>query len=156
MQRILSFCSFLLLACATPAHASEPAGDGQANEVALYAMSLADTPYRYGGSSRDDGFDCSGFVRYVFENVLGVSLPRTSAEMGDTGEALAGGELRPGDLVFFNTRRRPFSHVGIYLGEDRFVHAPGNGKAIMVVNMQEKYWRTRYNGARRFTSANQQ
>lgn len=154
MQRFIHIALFLLFACATPAHASEPADDGQANEVALYAMSLADTPYRYGGNSRDDGFDCSGFVRYVFENVLGVSLPRTSAEMGGTGEALTGDELRPGDLVFFNTRRRPFSHVGIYVGEDRFVHAPGSGKTITVASMREDYWRKRYNGARRFTSAN--
>lgn len=155
MQRLAPFCLCLLLnAHAVSAYSAEPGNDSPSSEVALYAMSLADTPYRYGGNSRDDGFDCSGFVRYVFENSLGVSLPRTSAGMSGLGAVLDGEELRPGDLVFFNTRKRPFSHVGIYLGEDRFVHAPGNGKGVMVVNMRERYWRTRYDGARRLITAN--
>ena len=120
----------------------------------MYAMSLADTPYRYGGDSRNDGFDCSGFVQYVYLNTIGTRLPRTSSEMSKAGIRLEDGELRPGDLVFFDTRQQAFSHVGIYVGENRFVHSPSSGRAIMVTSMNDKYWRTRYNGARRVTSAN--
>lgn len=155
MQRLYPpLLALLLAACATPAPPPEQAAAGRMNDVALYALSLADTPYRYGGSSGDSGFDCSGFVQHVYLNTLGIRLPRTSAEMSRTGEPLDAGQLRPGDLVFFNTRQRPFSHVGIYVGEERFVHSPSSGKSIMVVSMREKYWRSRYNGARRVTSSN--
>ena len=123
--------------------------DHAMNDVAIYALSLADTPYLYGGSSPQNGFDCSGFVRYVFQESLGWPLPRTSQEMSQTGEPLEADQLRPGDLVFFNTQRQPFSHVGIYVGEDRFVHSPSSGKTIAIVNMRENYWQSRYNGARR-------
>ncbi len=154
MQRLcLTLLALLLAACATPARPPGPAVTGSTNDVALYALSLADTPYRYGGSSGDSGFDCSGFVQHVYLNTLGIRLPRTSAEMSRAGAALSAGQLRPGDLVFFNTRQRPFSHVGIYVGEERFVHSPSSGKAVMVVSMREKYWRDRYNGARRVTSS---
>lgn len=146
--------TFLLLYCGLAAAArDEPvANDDAMNNLAIYAISLADTPYRYGGNTPDTGFDCSGFVRYVFEQTSGRSLPRTSQEMSKLGEQLQQEELLPGDLVFFNTRRQPYSHVGIYVGEDRFVHSPKPGKAIMVVNMREPYWRKRYNGARRMTT----
>ena len=155
MQRLsLTFLILLLGACATPGRAPEQASGGRMNDVALYALSLVDTPYRYGGNSSDSGFDCSGFVQYVYLNTLGIKLPRTSAEMSRTGDEPDAGQLRPGDLVFFNTRHQPFSHVGIYIGEERFVHSPSSGKVIMVTNMHEKYWRSRYNGARRVTSLN--
>jgi cell wall-associated NlpC family hydrolase len=119
------------------------------NNLAIYAMSLTDTPYQYGGNSPENGFDCSGFVRYVFQKSSGLLLPRTSQEMGQIGEPLEADQLHPGDLVFFNTQMQPYSHVGIYIGEDRFVHAPSSGKAIAIVDMRENYWRNRYNGARR-------
>lgn len=155
MQRLcLTLLSLLLGACATPARVPEQAYDARINDVALYALSLSDTPYRYGGNSSDSGFDCSAFVQHVYLNTLGIKLPRTSTEMGRVGTKPEAGQLRPGDLVFFNTRRQPFSHVGIYVGEERFVHSPSSGKAIMVTSMREKYWRSRYNGARRVTSAN--
>lgn len=155
MQRLcLTFLILLLGACATPGRVPEQAYDGRINDVALYALSLADTPYRYGGNSGDNGFDCSGFVQHVYLNTLGIKLPRTSTEMSRVGGELDDGQLRPGDLVFFNTRQQPFSHVGIYVGEERFVHSPSSGKAIMVASMREKYWRSRYNGARRVTSVN--
>lgn len=154
MQRYrLLFLVLLLSACATRFPPPEQGSGERMSNVALYALSLSDTPYRYGGNSPGDGFDCSGFVRHVFENSLGVKLPRTSAEMSSVGVALSGEELQPGDLVFFNTRKRPYSHVGIYVGEDRFVHSPSSGKAIMVVNMRDGYWRSRYNGARRIIAA---
>lgn len=119
------------------------------NNLAIYAMSLYDTPYQYGGMSRSYGFDCSGFVQYVFQNSLGLMLPRTSAEMGRIGMPLNTSQLKPGDLVFFNTTRSPNSHVGIFIGENRFVHAPKTGKAIMLTSLNDKYWSVRYNGARR-------
>ena len=121
------------------------------NDLAIYAISLAETPYRYGGNSPETGFDCSGFVHHVFMKSLGLNLPRTSQEISRVGEPLNENQLRPGDLVFFNTQRQPYSHVGIYVGDDRFVHAPKSGKAITIVSMRETYWRSRYDGARRIT-----
>lgn len=123
----------------------------QMSNMAIYAMSLYDTPYQYGGKSRVNGFDCSGFVQYVFQNSLGLQLPRTSAEMSRMGRALEPGQLRPGDLVFFNTTRNANSHVGIFIGENRFVHSPKTGKAIMITSLGDKYWSSHYNGARRIT-----
>ncbi len=122
------------------------------NDVVMYAVSLADTPYRYGGDSPDDGFDCSGFVGHVFRHSLGVALPRTSHELSQIGAVLNANQLRPGDLVFFNTRQRAYSHVGIFIGEGKFVHAPKSGSRIRVEKMNERYWANRYNGARRVKS----
>jgi cell wall-associated NlpC family hydrolase len=151
MQRLCLILLILMLgACATPSPPPEPVSSAPMNEVALYALSLSDTPYRYGGAS-DSGFDCSGFVQYVYLNTLNIKLPRTSIEMSRVSADLNADQLRPGDLVFFNTRQQPFSHVGIYVGEERFVHSPSSGKAIIVTSMRDKYWRTRYDGARRIT-----
>lgn len=122
------------------------------NDLAIYAMSLAETPYQYGGNSPETGFDCSGFVHHVFKKSLGLNLPRTSLEISRVGEPLKEDQLHPGDLVFFNTQKQPFSHVGIYLGENRFVHAPKSGKAIAIASMRESYWRSHYDGARRISS----
>ncbi len=119
------------------------------NDLAIYAMSLYDTPYQYGGKTRTNGFDCSGFVQYVFQNSIGLQLPRTSAEMSRVGVPLESWQLKPGDLVFFNTTRSPNSHVGIFIGENRFLHAPKTGKAIMLTRLDDQYWRSRFNGARR-------
>jgi len=168
MQKLLSISLLLLCAAcgtslqreapspAAPPPSPAPQADAPPadplNEMVLYAMSLADTPYRYGGASPATGFDCSGFVRHVFQQSLGLTLPRTSHEMSIMGERLAHNQLRPGDLVFFNTLRKPFSHVGIYVGEDKFVHAPKAGKAVTLASLKESYWRTRYDGARRIST----
>jgi len=120
----------------------------RAHELMLHALSLVGIRYRYGGDSPATGFDCSGFVRYVF-NQLGTLLPRSASDISRHGRDIDRGELQPGDLVFFNTLRRPFSHVGIYLGDQRFIHAPSRGGRIEIVNMAEGYWERRYNGARR-------
>ena len=113
------------------------------------AMDLLGIPYRRGGSSPESGFDCSGFVGHVFREGLGLILPRSSKEMSKSGEAISKDQLRPGDLVFFNTMRRAFSHVGIYLGDNQFVHAPRSGGRVRVEDLRDGYWNKRFNGARR-------
>jgi cell wall-associated NlpC family hydrolase len=115
------------------------------------AMDLLGIRYRRGGSSPEAGFDCSGFVSHVFRERLGLILPRSSKEMSKTGEAVSREELQPGDLVFFNTMRKTFSHVGIYLGDNQFVHAPRSGGHVRVEDLQGSYWKKRFNGARRIS-----
>nr|WP_307835890.1 C40 family peptidase [Chromobacterium sp. ASV5] len=118
-------------------------------DLLLQAMSLLGVAYRFGGNTPDDGLDCSGFIRYVFQKSLRVNLPRTAAEMARVGKSVGRGELMPGDLVFFNTRGFSYSHVGIYMGNNKFIHAPRTGKNIEVANLSQSYWTARYNGARR-------
>ena len=113
------------------------------------AMQLIGVRYRWGGNTPQSGLDCSGFVRYVFNDTFGFLLPRKSAQMSQVGLEIRKDELRPGDLVFFNTMRHAFSHVGIYVGENKFIHAPSKGKTIRVDDMNQSYWVKRYNGARR-------
>jgi cell wall-associated NlpC family hydrolase len=113
------------------------------------AVGFLGTPYRFGGTSASTGFDCSGFVQAVFAKIGNITLPRTAAEQAKVTEVIDKSELRPGDLVFFNTMRRSFSHVGIYVGEGRFVHAPRTGRSVGFDNMNTNYWSKRFNGARR-------
>jgi cell wall-associated NlpC family hydrolase len=113
------------------------------------AMQLIGVRYRWGGNTPQSGLDCSGFVRYVFNDTFGFLLPRKSAQMSKVGLEIGKEELRPGDLVFFNTMRHAFSHVGIYVGDNKFIHAPSRGKSIRVDDMTKVYWEKRYNGARR-------
>lgn len=118
-------------------------------EVSIQAMSLVGTPYRYGGNTPDSGFDCSGLVRYVVSRAANVELPRTTEAMGTRGVPLERQQVASGDLVFFNTTGRPNSHVGIYVGQNRFVHAPSSGGTVRLEDMTKPYWASRYNGARR-------
>jgi cell wall-associated NlpC family hydrolase len=122
-----------------------------ASDLVISAMNFLGVPYRRGGSSPEQGFDCSGFTRHIFERTLGLALPhRADQQAHDPGLArVARDELRPGDLVFFNTMRRAFSHVGIYIGDGKFIHAPRTGAQVRVENMQAAYWSRRFNGARR-------
>lgn len=113
------------------------------------SLNFLGVPYRFGGTSPLTGFDCSGFVGKVFADALGFGMPRTAAEMAQMGEQVNRAELKPGDLVFFNTMRRAFSHVGIYLGNNQFVHAPSSGGVVRVEDMRINYWAARYDGARR-------
>lgn len=124
-----------------------------AEELALRALSHVGVSYRRGGESPQTGFDCSGLVRHVVYETLGLVLPRTSRDISRLGETVRREELRPGDLVFFNTLRRGFSHVGIYLGEHRFVHAPASGGEVRIEDMRQSYWAKRFNGARRLAAA---
>jgi len=118
-------------------------------EIGLFALSLVGIDYRFGGETPDRGLDCSGLIRYVFQQVTGVSLPRTAKDLSRIGKDIRTSDLAPGDLVFFNTRRFAFSHVGIYLGNDRFIHAPSRGGQVGVASLASAYWQKRYNGARR-------
>jgi len=123
-----------------------------AQEMVMYAMGLIGIRYTFGGRSPDTGFDCSGLVRYVFARVTGRSLPPTSFEQSTLGTSVQPSELEPGDLVFFNTRGQRFSHVGIYVGEGRFIHAPSRGGRVHIVDMNNRYWVSRFDGARRIAS----
>ena len=120
-----------------------------AQDVAIYALSLVGVDYRYGGATPDRGLDCSGLIRYVFQQTTGVTLPRTAHELARIGARVPRSELVPGDLVFFNTRRSAFSHVGIYLGDGQFIHAPSKGREVGVAQLSSSYWKKRYDGARR-------
>ena len=142
---LLSLLAFLL---ALPARASTPPED-----IPMYAVSLIGSPYRLGGISPETGLDCSGFVGHVFRATTGIVLPRDSHAISKAAQPLAETELLPGDLVFFNTLNRAFSHVGIYLGDDRFVHAASSRSgAVMVSHLNDRYWRERFDGARRVTA----
>jgi cell wall-associated NlpC family hydrolase len=124
-----------------------------AQELAVYALGMIGVEYRWGGEDPASGLDCSGLVRHVFQQVAGVSLPRTSKEMSRLGDRVGRHDLLPGDLVFFNTRRFAFSHVGIYLGDGRFIHAPRTGRDVEVAEFDNRYWQKRFDGARRLVSA---
>lgn len=121
----------------------------KASDLVVHAMGFLGVPYRMGGSSMDTGFDCSGFVKAVFEQALGFVLPRKAEQQAAATENIDKKDLQPGDLVFFNTLHRAFSHVGIYVGNNRFIHSPKPGAEVRVENMGLAYWDRRFDGARR-------
>ncbi len=175
---LLSACSSLLSACSSlpsraPGHvdsidgnagigmdgadagngagAAGPDGrvpDDLAREAAFLALSLVDTPYRYGGNTPRGGFDCSGLIVYVYRNAAGVALPRTVFALAGVGASVRLAAVRSGDLVLFDTRGR-FSHAGIYVGGGRFVHAPSTGGTVRLDGVRAHYWRSRFSGVRR-------
>jgi cell wall-associated NlpC family hydrolase len=150
MKRLLSLSIALLLAACSSAPTRQYAVSGeQMNDLVMYAVSLADTPYRYGGNTANSGFDCSGFVGHVYRHSLGISMPRSSREISRVGKPVSLGELAPGDLVFYNTQHASFSHVGIYIGDGKFVHSPRSDESVRTEQMQMRYWLARYDGARR-------
>lgn len=156
---LLGFSSFALAApddknAARPATSRELAEDAVVGDVLLQAMSLMGIAYRFGGTNPNTGFDCSGFIRYIFQRSIGVNLPRTAAEQAKIGRSVDRSELKPGDILFFNTRGFANSHNGLYLGNGRFVHAPRTGKNIEIANLGSSYWTSRFNGARRVTRSN--
>ena len=132
----------------SPTSWAQGASDGVAVELVVRALALVDSPYRYGGRT-PAGFDCSGFVGYVFAEASGLVLPRRSEDIVRLGDPLERERLVAGDLVFFNTLGRRYSHVGIYIGDGRFVHAPARGGRVRVERIGDPYWRARYNAARR-------
>lgn len=128
----------------------------RASELAIQAMGMIGIRYKYGGDAPESGLDCSGLVRYVFKQGWGKELPRTSEQISQVGQRIDTNDLRPGDLVFYNTLRRGFSHVGIYLGDNKFIHAPSSGGQVRIESMDLSYWKKRFNGARRINDPEQQ
>lgn len=140
----------------TPAQAAQrawpqvtPADPVAANAVLMRAIGLVGTPYRYGGNTPDSGFDCSGLVTYVYREMLDLRLPRTSRELAQVqGPRIAPEKLAAADLVFFGSRGN-VTHVGIYVGGGRFVHAPSSGGTVRLDHLDGHYWRDNYSGAKR-------
>ena len=129
--------------------AVQPADPESANSVLMRAIGLVGTPYRYGGNTPESGFDCSGLVTYVYRDMLDLRLPRTSRELADVqGPRIDPEKLAPADLVFFGSKGN-VSHVGIYVGEGRFVHAPSTGGTVRLDRLDGPYWRDHYSGAKR-------
>lgn len=170
-RRAAFSCAALMLSCllaAPAARSMEPGMEEQqapaptaldkirafsdrASELAMRAMGLLGIRYKRGGNSPESGLDCSGFVRYVFKEAWNKDLPRTAEEISRVGEKVETNELQPGDLVFYNTLRHAFSHVGIYLGDNKFIHAPSSGGQVRIESMDVGYWKARFNGARRIS-----
>ena len=148
----------LLAACGSPGRqmAGSPADSGdisrtfsaQGNEVVLYALGLVDTGYRFGGKNPEAGLDCSGMVSYIYGQAAGLKLQGTAADLARNSRPIARSELRPGDLVFFNTLNRAYSHVGIYIGETRFIHAPSTNGRVRIDRLSDNYYAQRFEAAR--------
>ena len=138
-------CALLLGGCSTtPApgpsrSVASSLSDEHAHDIAIHALGLVGTPYRYGGNTPDSGFDCSGLIGYVYRHRVGTAPPRTVAQLSGWGQPVANGELRTGDLVVFGRGRNP-SHAGIYVGEGRFVHAPSSGGTVRLDELQSRHW----------------
>ncbi len=119
------------------------------SDLVVTAIGFLGVPYRRGGNTAESGFDCSGFVRAMYNETVGHMLPRRAEEQAAATEKIDRSQLKPGDLVFFNTMRRAFSHVGIYVGEGKFIHSPRSGAQVRVEDMNGSYWQRRFDGARR-------
>lgn len=121
----------------------------KASDLVVTAMGFLGVPYRRGGNTVETGFDCSGFVKAMYEQTIGLILPRRAEQQAAATQKIEKTELQPGDLVFFNTMKRAFSHVGIYIGEGKFIHSPKPGAEVRVESMNIHYWQQRFDGARR-------
>lgn len=157
---LLSLSALLLAACGSPgprssastetiAQASRPVSE-KGTEVVFYAMGLIDTGYRFGGKNPEAGLDCSGMVSYIYGQAAGLRVQGSAADIARNGKPINRAELRPGDLVFFNTLNRSFSHVGIYIGETRFIHAPSTNGRVRIDRLSDTYYAQRYQAARTF------
>ncbi len=141
------------LAASAPARTAPPANADKASDVVLFALGLMETGYRFGGKNPDAGLDCSGMVSYVFDQAAGLRLPGPAgrhAPPGPAGRPVDSAELRPGDLVFFNTRNKPYSHVGIYIGDGRFVHAPNSAGKVRAESLKSGWFAARFEEARTY------
>ncbi|MHB1591169.1 MAG: C40 family peptidase [Sulfuricella sp.] len=125
----------------------------KASDMLVYALGLVGVNYKYGGKSPETGLDCSGFVRYVYKQAAGLVLPHNARAISMFGRKITLSELQPGDLVFYNTMRRAYSHVGIYLGDNRFIHSASTGSGVEIADMKNSYWIKRFNGARRVVTS---
>jgi cell wall-associated NlpC family hydrolase len=127
-----------------------PEDSEQGHEVVLFALGLIDTGYRFGGKNPEAGLDCSGMVSYIYNKAVGVKVSGSAADIARKGRRIERGGLRPGDLVFFNTRNAPFSHVGVYIGDDRFVHAPSTNGRVRIDHLKTAYYAQRFEAARTY------
>lgn len=145
---VLSGCGNL------PAHNPQPitlsSADIKGNDVVVFALGLVETDYHFGGKNPDAGLDCSGMVSYVFDKAAGIKLSGSAADIARKGHVIAASELRPGDLVFFNTANRPHSHVGIYIGDQRFVHAPSRNGKVRTDSLRTGWFAARFEEARTY------
>lgn len=146
---LIAGCGTLTKPSVPPAETSRPS-DPRSHEIALFALGLIDTGYRFGGKNPDAGLDCSGMVNYVYENAAGLQLSGSAADMAKLGRPVNGEGLRPGDLVFFNTRNKPRSHVGIYIGDGRFIHAPNTNGKVRTDSLVTGWFATRFEEARTY------
>lgn len=151
LARVLAGCGDLATRAPSPEIASTRPNSPQAREVVMYALTLIDTGYRFGGKNPEAGLDCSGMVAYVFERAAGRRVAGSAADIARQGRPVARDELAPGDLVFFNTLNRPLSHVGIYIGDGRFVHAPSSASGRVRIDALDKgYFASRFETARTY------
>jgi hypothetical protein len=123
------------------------------SDLVSTAIGFLGIPYLRGGNSAETGFDCSGFVRAIYKDTIGLILPRSADQQANATQKIDKSELKPGDLVFFNTLKRSFSHVGIYMGEGKFIHSPRSGSSVRIEDMRIPYWNVRFDGARRVAAA---
>jgi cell wall-associated NlpC family hydrolase len=151
--------TLLLAACSGPTTrpvastgtiSQQPGVSEQGNEVAIYALGLVDTGYRFGGKNPEAGLDCSGMVSYIYNRAAGMKVVGSAADIARNGRPIERLSMRPGDLVFFNTRNRAYSHVGIYLGDQRFIHAPSSNGKVRIDRLNDRYYAQRYEAARTF------
>jgi len=153
---LVCFCSFLIVACGsvpqreTVPYSGRGPQSGKGSEVVLYALGLIDTGYRFGGKNPEAGLDCSGMVSYIYRQALGLSVTGSAADIARRGKSIPKEALRPGDLVFFNTLGRPFSHVGIYLGDNRFINAPSTNGRVRIDRLDNRYYARRFEAARSY------
>ncbi|SBT04270.1 NLP/P60 protein [Candidatus Accumulibacter aalborgensis] len=127
-----------------------PASNPKAHEVVIFALGLIDTGYRFGGKNPEAGLDCSGLVSYIYGRAAGIKVSGSAADIASRGHPIERASLRPGDLVFFNTRNASFSHVGIYIGDERFVHAPSSNGRVRIDQLGARYYAQRFETARSY------
>ncbi len=153
---VAAVMALLLAACSsTPGQRVSSSVDGpvaseKGMDVVIFALGLIDTDYRFGGKNPEAGFDCSGMVAYIYRHAAGVQVGGSAADIARSGRPVDRDELRPGDLVFFNTRNAPFSHVGVYIGDDRFVHAPSTRGHVRIDKLAARYYAQRFQTARSY------
>lgn len=163
LRHTITIVALLTTACSTqtpylaqptaPPSAQPPesaAAREKANDIVLYALGLIDSGYRYGGKNPEAGLDCSGMVSHIYRQAAGIRVSGSAADIAKLGRPVAISQLKPGDLVFFNTRNKPYSHVGIYIGDGRFVHAPNSHGKIRTESLTQGWFAQRLEEARTY------
>ncbi|WP_395823333.1 C40 family peptidase [Collimonas sp.] len=156
LRNFLVLCCVLLLAACggvssvRPGSADNTPISDKGNDIVIYSLGLIDTNYRFGGKNPEAGLDCSGMVSYVYQQAAGLRVNGSAADIARQGRPISKVQLRPGDLVFFNTMHRPFSHVGIYIGDGRFINAPSTNGKVRIDRLDNRYYATRFEAVRRY------